>query len=311
VTIGIGAVCDNGAYVLLASDKRVSYGNRKKDKRAIDPNEHAGKQFDFHPLNLAASIAGRLSVTHDIIGEMTVTFNKLIEMQREGKPIYREHVENAIDDARVRQLRRRYNWAARANYGLTLNQLLTGKLKHGKLDSVAWAEIKNNIFSLPLYAEIIVAGYLAEEPLLFKASGKQGIEGNADPPVAVIGSSGSRDAMEHLNRRGQNVHSTLAQTILHFHEAMAIAREKDESGFIGSCDGYVVMSNRFDGFGVVPHFSPTVMGWASAYHGRGSTGSLYGAIVQKQAESIIIRLAPGPRLDSKLNAALKAAKARN
>ena len=106
MTIGIGAVCHNGAYILLASDKRASYGNKKKDTKAIDPNDNAGKQFDFHPLKMAASIAGSLGVTHDIIGELTLQFAKLIRRQEENKPVYREHIENAIDRSRSRQMRR-------------------------------------------------------------------------------------------------------------------------------------------------------------------------------------------------------------
>jgi len=187
---------------------------------------------------------------------------------------------------------------------------LTKMAEDGKLDPVAWADAKRNVFSLPLLAELIVAGYLEDEPVLFKAAGKRDIEGYADPPVCVIGSTGSRFAMEHLNRRGQNVHCSLAQTVLHFHEAMEIARRKDEDGCIGPCDGYVVMSGRFDGFGIVPHRSSTVLGWASAYKDRSETGSLKIGIAQKQAESLIMRLAPGPRFESKLQAAMskKAAK---
>lgn len=310
MTIGIGAVCHNGAYVLLASDKRASYGSKKKDAKAIDPNDNAGKQFDFHPLKMAASIAGALGVTHDIIGELTLQFAKLIRRQEENKPVYREHIENAIDRARSRQMRRRYNQAARINYGISLDQLLCGELPHGKLDPVAWADAKRNVFSLPLLAELIVVGYLEDEPVLFKAAGKREIEGYADPPVCVIGSTGSRYAMEHLNRRGQNIHCSFAQTILHFHEAMEIARRKDEDGCIGPCDGYVIMSSRFGGFGIVPHRSPVVSGWASAYKNRSDTGSLKLGIAHHQAERLIARLAPGPRFESKLQAAMskKAAK---
>lgn len=303
VTIGIGLVCGSGRFTVLASDTRVSYG-KKGTAASISPNDDGGKIFDFHPLKLAGTVAGRLGVMHDIVGEMTLQFARLIKRQETGKPIYREHIENAIDKARNRQIRRRYNWAAQSNYGVTVDQLLTGKLPHGKLDPVAWAEIKKHVFSIPFLAEIIVVGFLEDEPVLFKASGIRDIEGYADPAVCVIGSTGARYAMEHLNKRGQNIHCSLAQTLLHVHEAMNIAKEKDDDGYIGPCKAYVVMMADIPGFGEVPHKAPTLLGWASAYKNRTDTSSLKMGIPQKQAEALIRRLSPGVRFETKIETAL-------
>jgi len=52
-----------------------------------------------------------------------------------------------------------------------------------------------------------------------KANGKRELETDGDPPVFVIGSRGSKHAMEHLNKRGQHIFSGIAQTLLHIHEA--------------------------------------------------------------------------------------------
>ncbi len=289
MTLGIGVVCDNGNYVILASDKRASYKN-------LRPNDEAGKIFDFDPLRLVGTVAGRLGVLHEIVGELSVQFDKLAK-KRKNKPIYREHVENAIDDARSRQLARRYKWAAQSNYGLSWEQLLSGKLPHGKMNKIVWDDIKQKVFSVPLLAEIIVGGYVADEPVLFKAAGKQDIEGSADPPVFVIGSSGANYAMDHLNRRGQNIFSSLAQTVLHLHEAMEIARKKDHDGYIGRCDAYVVLNRQRQGFEQFPHECHLVRGWAKAYAKRSSTTSLKSGIAVNQAQLLLRPLAPGIRFE--------------
>ena len=289
MTIGIGVVCDHGDYVVLASDKRASYKN-------LQPNDEAGKIFDFDPLRLIGTVAGRLGTLHEIVGELSVQFDKLAKEQS-GKPIYREHVENAIDDARFRQLARRYRWAARANYGLTWEQLLSGKLPHGKMNKTIWEDIKRTVFSIPLMAEIIVGGYLADEPVLFKASGKQEIEGSADPPVFVIGSTSAAYAMEHLNCRGQNIFSSFAQTVLHVHEALEIARKKDHDAYIGRCDAYVVLNRHRQGFEQFPHDCDLLRGWRKAYAKRESTTSLKSGIAINQAQLLLRPLAPGIRFE--------------
>jgi hypothetical protein len=300
VTIGIGAICDHGRYMVIASDRRASYGNKRKNARAIDPNDDAGKTFDFHPQRLVASVAGKLGVLHDLVGELTIELEKLLPLGEMGEPIRREHIENAIDNARFRQMKRRYNWASRSNYGITLQQLLQGKLPYGKLDSVVWAEAKQTVFAQPFLAEVIVGGYLDDEPVMFKASGKRHIEGDSDPPVFVIGSSGSRYAMEHLNRRGQNVFSSFAQTVLHIHEALEIARVKDEDGQIGDCSGYIVMCRDRQGFEQIPHNCDRLREWATLYKSRESTTSLKQGFAVKQAECLLTSLAPGLRFDKRV-----------
>jgi len=194
---------------------------------------------------------------------------------------------------------RRYDWAARINFDVTLRQLQTGKLPHGQLDPVAWAEIKRDVFSIPLLAEVIVAGFLQDEPLLLKASGKRDIESDADPPVFVIGSKGSRFAMEHLNRRGQNIHSSFAQTVLHIHEALNRAKEKDPDGYIGKCDGYIIMNKDRNGFEQFPHNCALVRGWAKVYAARPSTLSLKTDLANSQAEALIRTLQPSPQFKRK------------
>lgn len=293
MTIGIGIVCDHGNYVVLASDKRVSYKGRNKP---LSPNDDAGKMFDFDPLRLACTVAGTLGALHDIVGEMSVQFDELAR-KRKRKNIYREHVENAINDARARQLLRRMAWSARSNYGISLEELMTGKLPYGRIDKTIYADIKQTVFNVTLPAKIIVGGYVDDEPVLFKAAGKDHIQGDADPPVFVIGSTGARYAMEHLNRRGQNIFSSFAQTALHVHEAMEIARKKDHDSYIGKCDAYVVLNRHRKGFEQFPHNCSLVRSWARAYEKRDSTTSLKSGMAINQAQFLLMSLAPGPRFE--------------
>jgi hypothetical protein len=294
VTIGIGAICDHGRYIVLASDTRASF-------KGNDPNDVTGKQFDFTPLRLVASVAGRLGMCHDIVSEMTIRFDKLVKRYRSGKPIYREHIENAINESRIRQMGRRYDWAAKSQYKISANQLLTGKLPCGHMDERAWKEIKQNIFSLPLLAEIIVAGFLDDEPILLKASGKEYIEGVAEPTVCVIGSSGSRYAMDHLNKRGQNFASSFAQTALHIHEAMEIAKDKDDNGYIGECRGYVVLHRDKQGLSKLEHNCDLLKGWASAFANRDYTTPLKEGKCVMQVENMLTYQRPGPKFRGRKN----------
>jgi hypothetical protein len=293
MTIGIGVVCEGGKCIVMASDKRGSYGDPKTEANATSPNDRTGKQFDFHPLKLVGSVAGRLSVAHDLMSQLTVNIDKLVKRQETGKAIYREHVENAINRTRWREMWRTYDFACRMNFGVTLSQLQSGKLPHGKLDEVVWKEIAKTIFDLPLKAELILAGFLENEPVLLKASGKLRIEGDADPPLCVIGSKGKQFALDHLSKRGQHIFSSLPQTILHIHEAVEIARKEDH--FVGPCDGYIVMLQEVDGMWIIRHNDPLIVGWASAFRESRSTEKLSDDIFRAQVRGRLRSIPPGPR----------------
>jgi hypothetical protein len=106
--------------------------------------------------------------------------------------------------------------------------------------------------------------------------------------------------MEHLNRRGQNVFSSFAQTVLHIHEALEIARVKDEDGHIGECSGYIVMCRDRQGFEQIPHNCDRLRDWATLYKSRESTTSLKQGFAVKQAECLLTSLAPGLRFDKRV-----------
>ena len=291
VTLGIGVICEAGKYVVLASDTRASYGD--PDSSGIAPNDRIGKQWDFHPFKLVTSVAGRLGVAHNIVSQLTIETEKLLALQRVGTVICREHIENAVNEARIHEVARMYDAASRLSFNVTLQQLLRGRLKYGPIDKFAWAEIKRTVFQQPLLADMLIGGYLDDEPILIKASGKRQLETDADPPVFVIGSQGSKYAMEHLNKRGQHLFSGIAQSLLHIHEAAEIARLNDK--YIGLCPAYIVMGVDFKGFGQIAHNSPCLTGWATAYKDRPTTETLNNDISREQARRAFAQLPSSPR----------------
>lgn len=296
VTLGIGVICEAGRFVILASDTRASYGD-PDSVTGIAPNDRIGKQWDFHPLKLVTSVAGRLGVAHNIVSELTVELERVIKIQKAGTIVCREHIENAIDNARAHEMFRRYNASARINFGVTLNQLLRGKLPYGPMDKYAWKQVGDMVFKEPLRADMIVGGYLGDEPILIKTCGRREIETDADPPVFTIGSKGSVLAMEHLNKRGQHLFSGFAQSLLHIYEAAEIARKGDK--YIGLSPAYIVMSRDFEGFGQIAHNEHCLTGWASAYASRDSTDSLNNDISREQAIRCLKKLPPSPRFSRK------------
>lgn len=295
VTLGIGVICEGGKYVVLASDTRASYGD--PDASGISPNDSIGKQWDFHPMRLVTSVAGRLGVAHNVVSQITIELERVVKLQARGKIICREHIENAIDDARAHEMARRYNSAAKINFHVTLSQLLCGKLPHGPIDKYAWNQIRTIVFKQPLPAELIVGGFLGDEPILIKASGKRELETDADPPMFVIGSEGSKHAMEHLNKRGQHIFSGIAQSLLHIHEAAEIAKKNDK--YIGLCPAYIIMGTDFKGFAQMAHNAHCLTEWAAIYKDRPTTDSLNNDISREQAKRCWNDLPPGQRFTKK------------
>lgn len=288
MTVGIGVICEDGRYVVLATDSRASYGQNDDDPK----NDAAGKLFDFHPLKIIGAIAGGLTACHNVVGQLTIEIDKLLKRTKSSKPIYREHLENALNYSRRRECRRMYENAARLHYGISREQLLRGKLRYGQMNEIAWQDAKNNVFKLPLEVGIIIGGFLDREPVLLKAVDKRDVEGDADPPICVIG-TGGRVALRHLSQRGQHIYSGIAQTLLHIHESVEAARAEDH--FVGPTLGYVVMSQDREGYWQILHDTPCLTSWAKAYADRESTDSLNNDISRHQVLGAMTELPPGPR----------------
>jgi hypothetical protein len=284
MTVGIGVLAGAATFAVIASDTRASY-----PKSAVDPNDFVGKQSRYDDIprfeNVICTVAGRLGVTHDVEGEMAVEFKKLIRR----KKIHREHIQNAIDNARSRELRRRYDWALRVNcFGVTCSQLLRGKLPHGPLDPEAIRAAKVVCDAYEFKVEIIVAGFVDGEPILFKGTGKEDLQGEASPAAYVIGSKGKLAAMNQLNKRGQNIHCGLARTILHVHEAMEAARIADPDNYIGKPAWYAVILQKEGVCRLNPNVT-LLRDWVKHYRNRQDTGSLDAEIPEMQIRALLIQ----------------------
>ena len=215
MTLGIGTICESGECIVLASDRRITYG-----ATPIGPNDDASKQYRLRPLKCCVLVAGRMSTSHAIFSQFQETVLNL-----KDKDTPPELLMNLFDDARFRELKRIYDWELKHRCGFTLHEWATGKISGTKMNKLIVEAGLIILENIPLRSEMIVAGFVRDWGVFFKASQKQKIEEETSPGTYVIG-SGSILAMEQLNKRGQNVHMTLGRTLLHVYEAMLKAQSK-------------------------------------------------------------------------------------
>lgn len=282
VTIGIGILCDDWKCGIVAADTRAIFG-----KTPVDPNDHVGKAFSFEDIprfeKIVGAIAGRLGVAHDLVSQLAAEFKKVARK----KHIYREHIQNAIDNARAHELRRRYDWALKANLGLSYSQLLRGRLPNGPLDEAAMKYAHGIMEQTSFLVEILIVGFLGNEPLIFRGTEKRDLEGEVAPSIYVIGSKGKIAALNHLNRRGQNPTCGLARSLLHVHEALKIARAADPKA-IGKPSWYSVVREDSGQWRFDPN-AYLLRDWASHYKDRPSTASLDSDLAKQQAEALLCK----------------------
>ena len=263
MTIGISCVCDRGESIVMASDMRATYGTTP-----IGPNDACGKVFRLGNFNTMVCVAGSLSSCHAVISQMVVGIRKLSKM----KKIYREHVINAINHARIAELQRVYNWSIHTYLGISLHEWATGKVPGGKLDELIYRAGAKRLEDTPLKVELIVAGFIQSETMFFKAARKEPLQEESSPGVYAIG-IGDVAAMKVLNRRGQRISMSLARTLLHVHEAMRASR-RAHPRLIGSAPVYLVMRKSVPRTLYISASAPILESWRRAYSKRRNTASL-------------------------------------
>lgn len=280
MTVGIGVLCQHAVSAVIASDMRATY-----PKSAIDPNDLTGKQWDFDvPFPVVACVAGRLGLCQPVIDELNNRLRKL--PLKNG--VHCEHIENAIRDARSRTFRRYVDWCMRMSYGMTLREWQRGKVPGGAIDQLIHDEIRKFIDAAEFQVALIVAGFLPDNNILFyKASGKGHIEASATPGVYVIGTGGQL-AMNHLNKRGQNMDCSLPRTLLHISEALDEARKVPDKS-VGDPQAFTVMwrDGRMARF-----FADTQLlrDWKKAYRKRDSTSSLDTSVIaMEQVKYLLVK----------------------
>ncbi len=263
MTLGIGVLCDHGETMVIGSEKRATYG--ATGNVPIGPNDECGKQFYLKPHRVFVSVAGSMSTCHAVYAQLA----HLIDHLKEPNKIPPELMMTLIDEARFHELRRVYNWQMKRKMGVTLHEWATGKLPRGiKMHDLIvkyGLEILNHT---PFKCELIVAGFVGEHGLFFRAAQKEIIQEETSPGVYAIG-IGQADTMRHLNKRGQNVHMTLPRTLLHVYEALYLS----QSQYVGPPpELLLVVKKRDSRIAVFP--TAFLEGWRKTYESRAITASL-------------------------------------
>jgi 20S proteasome alpha/beta subunit len=263
MTIGLACICERGECVVMASDMRATYGTSP-----VGPNDACGKVYRLEPFNTMMCVAGSLSSCHAVISEIVSKVKPL----RRRKHIFREHIINAIDAARVREMRRIYEWTIQSSWGISLSDLVRGRVPGGKLDPLLIRAGYHLLKNAPLKVELIVAGFVHHQTMFFRTVQKRPLEEESSPGVYAIG-TGQIAAMKVLNRRGQRVAMSLPRTLLHVHEAMISARRSNPR-VVGRAQAYIVMRKRVPRTLYLNAAAPILESWRKAYRGRRNTASL-------------------------------------
>lgn len=268
VTVGIGVLCEGGNCAVLASDTRVTYGPMR-----VEPHNWAGKQYEFAPFNLAAAIAGSTSSTHAVISEFAADLRRLLLVKQNNSEfqIVFEHIRNAIERARKRELRRLQGCEMESELGVSLQDWLIGKLPSGvTFNEYAHREGMRVLRHVRQEARgkigIIVTGFLGGSAVFLRGLGFEPVEDSASPAIYVVGGKGAEESLKVLINRKQSIEMGVARTILHMHEALEAARV--DRG-VGEASSYVVMrpwtSPRPHGMLRFPPDHPTVKQWREKY----------------------------------------------
>ena len=259
MTLGIGAMCDKGETLVLASEGRVTYG-----ETPIAPNERGLKQFYLKPHRVLVCVAGRISHGHAIYSQFAHTVDQI----KDKEHLPQELFMRLLDEARFREFRRICDWTLRTKVGFSLSQWHTGKIKGVRMNRLI-VECGRTIFeSTRLPVEMIVAGFSGEFGVFFRAIRERLSEEETNPALFAIG-TGQVTAMDHLNRRGQNSHMSLGRTLLHIYEAMLLAQSKS----VGPPPEYVmIIRKRVPQILVYPLLSLET--WRKAYESKPNTASL-------------------------------------
>jgi 20S proteasome alpha/beta subunit len=261
VTVAIGVRAEGGSMAIVGSDLRATFPN-------LRPNEVAGKAWKLpKPFNCGIAAAGILRDCQPYVDHLWEALRRLGEL----KMIPNDYIEAAIDDARLRVLRRRSDWALRKKYHITLAQWHCGKVSGGKLDPLLLKAGEVLLQGVKFQAQSIIADFIRGRSIFYKTDFMNDVECSSSPGIYAIG-VGAQLAMNHLNKREQNTGCSFARSLLHVAEALDEAR-KEPSRTVGQPSRFLVTAS--DGtLAVFLPDHPTLLGWKKAYSRRSSTASL-------------------------------------
>lgn len=272
MTVGIGLICESGDCVILSSDIR------SHNRGIVTPHDWTGKQYPFPPFDLVACIAGDTSSTHAIVSEFSGWLAGLIRFKQENRDfkIQFEHVRNALERSRKKEMRRLQVCALSSSTGLDINDWMAGTLSDGRKISNylmlqglrAIQEVGKGMWKK---AQIIIGGFLRGKPVLIRGVGNRAAEDGPTPAFFVIGGTGAHYAQELFVRRSQSSEMGIAISLFHAYEAMQVAKKNDNT--VGKMDDFTIIRRRSLSRGRVgiSRFKwdhPTLRRWAKIYRKR-------------------------------------------
>ena len=273
VTVGIAAMCEEGDTFVLGVDVRATYGTSP-----IPPSDECGKMFDVPPFDLISCIAGSVPQTEAIFSEFC---NQMQIHAKENRTIKFEHVRNAFEFARKKELRRLQECKFLEELHISLHDWLAGKVPDGRpLDKLGFdygrlllQQVKENFNN-----GLIVAGFANGERIFLKGYKTRPVEEASSPHIHVIGyQPAAIEAMRLLTRRGQNIEMTLQRTLYHVHEAMLTAKKFGDK-MVGMPAAYAIIRDRRakrpNGVSRFHADSTVLKDWLRAYKRRDDTSSL-------------------------------------
>jgi len=261
MTICIGAYTLTGPSIILSADTRGSYPSSY-----IPPNDQIGKQYPLPPYPCAVVVAGRATEGHEFIARLVQQFELLSKAYH---PPFREEVMEAINTARLAVYRFKLDQALQREIGLIFAEWHSKLFPPFEFDYALEAHGMQTIRDNPLNMSSIVGGFIEDNVMFFCARRMEDVQSESSPDVHAIG-SGSHEATEKLNKRGQNLNYSLARTIYHLHEAM-LAAQRVRS--VGPANNYLVLVKGQPVLHI-PSDSDLLRKWFDYYEDKDSTASL-------------------------------------
>jgi len=224
MTVGIGALCQSGQCIVMASDMRGSF-----EDAALPPHEYLGKQYAL-PNGLNVNTAGSKNVCQSIASELYTQLESVMKLPA----VQHDHIRNAIREAQFLEFLYRVDHELRFRLGITREEWQ----KMGST-SLLYRRAQRIVTRYYLNVQLSVGGYLTNgSPVLLTMHGNEPVEMDE---ISVIG-SGTDPALAVIAQRGQNPHTGVVRTIMHIHEAMAAAKAKDQ--YVGTCEAMVVLTPK-------------------------------------------------------------------
>jgi hypothetical protein len=275
LTVGIGALCQEGPSIVLGADMRTTYGTSP-----TGPNDQTGKQYPLSPYNCAAVIAGSVSECHEFISRLAQLIQKYPARKRAPD---RQDFSKAIDEARWRVYRPKLDWTMKTNFGISFAQWHKKFLPPNNINPFdPQLEFFGHLAfqQTPLKLSSIVGGFVEDHTMFFCARSAEHLQGESSPGIYAIG-SGSVHAMRKLNKRGQNCSFGLARTVFHVHEAMLAARQERT---VGPPNNYVVIT-KGEPIKWISADCQMLKDWRRAYRNKGTETLDYNPVVARMIQA--------------------------